>query len=133
MAACSPRILSCLPAITEALERLDVETARRIQAEERLHETEERFRNLSERAGKFLWISDPQTNELIYVSPGYEEVWARTREDSYVSPEAWANSFKRGAPRTTVLTENAAPRADVSSGRPGWFVAMDSRSDVSDS
>ena len=38
--------------MTEALERLDVETARRVQAEERLHETEERFRNLSERAGK---------------------------------------------------------------------------------
>jgi PAS domain S-box-containing protein len=97
---------SAVPAsISEALERLDVETARRIQAEERLNETEERFRNLSERAGKFLWISDPQTNELIYVSPGYEEVWARTREDSYVSPEAWASSFKRGGPRTTVLTE----------------------------
>src|SRR5687767_6651053 len=91
-AAMSPN--SVVPAsITEALERLDIETARRVQAEERLHETEERFRNLSERAGKFLWISDPQTNELIYVSPGYEEVWARTREDSYTSPEAWTNSF----------------------------------------
>lgn len=103
----APSSNSAVPAsMTEALERLDVETARRVQAEERLHETEERFRNLSERAGKFLWISDPQTNELIYVSPGYEEVWARTREDSYLSPEAWASSFKRGGPRTTVLTDN---------------------------
>jgi signal transduction histidine kinase len=92
--------------LVEALERLDVETARRIQAEERLHENEERFRNLSGRVGKFLWISDPQTNELIFVSPGYEEVWARKREDFYRSPEQWANSFKRGGgPRTTVLTD----------------------------
>jgi signal transduction histidine kinase len=44
---------------------------------------------------------------LIYVSPGYEEVWARTRENSYLSAEEWANSFKRGGPRTTVLTETS--------------------------
>ncbi len=96
--------------IAEALERLDIETARRVHAEEQLRETEERFRNLSQRAGKFLWISDPQTNDLIYVSPGYEEVWARTREGSYSSPEAWASSFKRSSPRTSVLTE--APRRE---------------------
>ncbi len=83
--------------LTEALDRLGVEAARRIRAEEALRESEERFRQLSERAGKFLWISDPQTNELIYVSPGYEEVWARSREDSYSTPQQWANSFKRTA------------------------------------
>src|SRR5436853_4735542 len=92
--------------LAEAVERLDVETARRVHAEELLRETEERFRHLSERAGKFLWISDPQTNELIYVSPGYEEVWARTRENFYSSPEQWASSFKRSE-RTTVLSDTA--------------------------
>lgn len=103
-------ILTAPTSMTEALERLDVETARRIHAEESLRETEDRFRSLSERAGKFLWISDPETNELIYVSPGYEEVWARTRENSYLSAEDWANSFKRTSPRTTVLT--ATPRRE---------------------
>lgn len=83
--------------LAEALDRLDVETSRRHQAEELLRETEERFRQLSERTGKFLWISDPQTNELLYVSPGYEEVWARTREGVYTSPEQWKSSFKRPA------------------------------------
>lgn len=81
--------------LAEALDRLGVEAAGRARAEEALRETEERFRQLSERTGKFLWISDPQSNELIYVSPGYEEVWARSREGSYSSPQQWANSFKR--------------------------------------
>ena len=81
--------------LAEALDRLVVEAARRARAEEALRETEERFRQVSERTGKFLWISDPQSNGLIYVSPGYEEVWARSREDSYSSPQQWANSFKR--------------------------------------
>jgi len=83
--------------LTEALDRLDVEMARRVHAEEALRETEERFRQLSERTGKFLWISDPQTDELLYVSPGYEQVWARTREGTYMSPEHWRHSFKRPA------------------------------------
>jgi PAS domain S-box-containing protein len=97
---------SPIPAtLAEASVRLDIETAKRVHAEELLRETEERFRHLSERAGKFLWISDPQTNELIYVSPGYEEVWARTREDFYLSPEQWADSFKRSG-RTSVMTDS---------------------------
>ena len=81
--------------LEEAIDRLDLETSRRVQAEEALRETEERFRQLSEHTGKFLWISDPETRELLYVSPGYEEVWARTREDSYASPAHWKNSFSR--------------------------------------
>jgi len=86
-----------LPAtLAEAMDRLDVEAARRLQAEEALREIEERFRQLSEHAGKFLWMSDPQTDELIYVSPGYEEVWVRSRESSYASPRDWTSNFRGG-------------------------------------
>ena len=81
--------------LAEALERLEVESSRRVQAEESLRESEERFRQFSERAGKFLWISDPETKELLYVSSGFEQIWTRTREDAYASPEKWVNSFKR--------------------------------------
>ena len=103
--ASPPAYLRAPASLAEALERLDVEAARRAQAEELLRETEGRFRELSERAGKFLWISDSHTNELIYTSPGHEEVWARTREDAYTSAEQWADTFKRSGPRTTVLRE----------------------------
>lgn len=98
-APCPTTAAAALPPATleEALDRLDVEIVRRTHAEEQLRVTEERFRQLTERTGKFLWISDPETNELLYVSPGYEEVWARTREDAYPSPEYWAKSFKRTA------------------------------------
>jgi PAS domain S-box-containing protein len=75
--------------LDDALDLLHVETARRAQAEEALREIEERFRQLSEHAGRFLWLSDPQSDELLYVSPGYEQIWARTREASYPSPQQW--------------------------------------------
>ncbi len=96
-ALCPSNYAQAPVALAEVLDRLDVETARRVRAEEALRETEERFRQLSERTGKFLWISDPQTDELLYVSPGYEEVWARSRESSYTTPEQWRSSFKRSA------------------------------------
>lgn len=89
--------------LEEALELLDVEFARRLQAEELLKETEARFRTFSERAGKFLWISDPDTGELVYVSPGHEEIWARKREGSYGTAEQWARSLLPSEPRTVTL------------------------------
>jgi signal transduction histidine kinase len=102
-----PSVSAPLPVtLAEALDRLDIEAARRAHAEEALRETEERFRQLSERTGKFLWISDPQTDELLYVSPGYEEVWARTREGNYASPEHWRTSFKR-PPRVNLSSATA--------------------------
>ncbi len=82
--------------LADALDRLDVEFARRAQAEIALRDIEEQFRQMSEHAGKFLWMSDPQTDELIYVSPGYEEVWVRTRESSYASPRDWVSNFRGG-------------------------------------
>jgi PAS domain S-box-containing protein len=102
--ASSPAVPATLE---EALDRLDIETSRRIHAEDALRETEERFRQLSERTGKFLWISDPQTDELLYLSPGYEEVWHRTREDNYASPEHWRSSFKRSG-RISVTSEQGS-------------------------
>ena len=78
--------------IAEALEMLEVETARRQVAEQGLRESEERFRQMSQHLGKFLWLSDAQTKELIYVSPGYEQVWHRFREASYALPEDWLSA-----------------------------------------
>ena len=90
----SPSLPSTLP---EALDRLDVEIARRIHAEDALRDTEARFRQLSQHAGKFLWLSDPATDQLLYVSPGYEQIWARTRESKYASPQEWRANFHKAA------------------------------------
>jgi PAS domain S-box-containing protein len=77
--------------VAEALDLLEVEKARRQLAENGLRESEERFRQMSQHLGKFLWLSDAETKELIYVSPGYEEVWHRCREARYCLPSDWLN------------------------------------------
>jgi PAS domain S-box-containing protein len=75
--------------LTQALDLLEVETAKRRLAEQGLQEREERFRQMTRYLGKFLWLSDATTNKLIYVSPGYEQVWHTKREACYQQAEDW--------------------------------------------
>jgi PAS domain S-box-containing protein len=82
--------------LSEAMDLLEVEAARRQLAERKFRESEERFRQLSEHVGLFLWLSDAQTQELIYVSPGFEQVWNRCREAKYRLPEDWQNDTPPG-------------------------------------
>ena len=81
---------------SELQDRLDAALARQAQAEEALEEKNALFRSLSERLGKFLWVSDPQTRQLLYVSPGFEEVWTRSRERNFDSADNWMASFPDG-------------------------------------
>jgi PAS domain S-box-containing protein len=83
--------------LTEAIDLLQVETSRRQLAEQGLREIEERFRQMSQYLGKFVWLSDAETKELIYVSPGYERVWYRYREASYALPQDWLNATPPGS------------------------------------
>jgi PAS domain S-box-containing protein len=75
--------------LAQALDLLEVETGKRRQAEESVREKEERFRQMSRYLGKFLWLSDAATHKLIYVSPGYEQIWHTKREGCYAKPEDW--------------------------------------------
>jgi PAS domain S-box-containing protein len=56
---------------------------------ERLHESEERFRQLAETIQEVFWIRDPAANKVLYVSPAYERIWGRSRERLYDNPSDW--------------------------------------------
>ena len=58
-------------------------------AEERLQESEERFRQLAENVEEVLLLFDPQVNKVFYVSPAYEKVWGRSCESLYASPRSF--------------------------------------------
>ena len=65
----------------------------RKQAEQLLRASQERFRQLAENIGEAFWISNPAKNEMIYISPGYEEIWGRTCESLYASPMDWVEAI----------------------------------------
>ena len=55
-------------------------------AEEKLQESEERFRQLAENVEEVLLLFDPQVNKVFYVSPAYEKVWGRSCESLVRQP-----------------------------------------------
>jgi PAS domain S-box-containing protein len=58
-----------------------------------LHASEERFRQLAESIREVFWLSDAAKTEMIYVSPGYQEIWGRTCDSLYASPQEWSQAI----------------------------------------
>ena len=64
----------------------DVSKRRLVNA---LRESEERFRQLAEHIHEVFWLSEADTNEMIYISPGYAKVWGHSLESLYDAPHSW--------------------------------------------
>ncbi|MEY4704104.1 MAG: hypothetical protein RL042_300 [Nitrospirota bacterium] len=58
----------------------------RKQTEQSLRESEERFRQVTENITQVFWMTDVTKHTILYISPAYEHIWGRTREDLYASP-----------------------------------------------
>jgi PAS domain S-box-containing protein len=65
----------------------------RKQAQKAARESEERFRQLAESIREVFWMSDIEKNRIIYVSPGYQQIWGRTCESLYESPRSWLEAI----------------------------------------
>ncbi len=65
----------------------------RHRAEEALRESEERFRQVAENIREVFWLSDVEKNNIIYISPGYEHVWGRSRQSLNDSPRTWLDAL----------------------------------------
>jgi PAS domain S-box-containing protein len=70
---------------------IDVTEQRRTQAV--LEESERRFRQLAENIKEVFWISDPHKEEILYVSPAYEEVWGRSCRSLYEQPRSFLEAI----------------------------------------
>ncbi|MDB9512274.1 PAS domain S-box protein [Kamptonema animale CS-326] len=61
----------------------------RKQAEAALRDSEEKFRQFAENIQDVFWMTDNQTQQLLYVSPAYEIIWQRSCETLYSNPLNW--------------------------------------------
>jgi PAS domain S-box-containing protein len=71
--------------ILDVTERKKVEIA--------LFESEERFREVAENLRGVFWSAEPDFSRFNYISPGFEALWGRSREDLYNSRSTWTDSI----------------------------------------
>lgn len=62
---------------------------KRKQAEAAIRESEEKFRQLAENIHQVFWIIAPDSQQVLYVSPAYEDVWGHSRQSLYKEANAW--------------------------------------------
>jgi len=43
----------------------------------------------AERSDQVYWLSSPDFKKIQYISPSYEKIWGRSREELYANPEIW--------------------------------------------
>lgn len=65
----------------------------RREAERLLNDSQERFRQLAEHIREVFWMTDLAKQRMLYISPGYEEIWGRSCESLYASPLSWVDAI----------------------------------------
>ncbi|MGO8732848.1 MAG: PAS domain S-box protein [Terriglobia bacterium] len=79
--------------LKKANEALEAEITERECAEESLRNSEEQFRQLAENLREVFFIGEPEPARLTYLSPAYEEIWGRPRQEAYERPDAWIDAI----------------------------------------
>jgi diguanylate cyclase (GGDEF)-like protein/PAS domain S-box-containing protein len=64
----------------------------RKRAEQKLRASEEQFRQLAENIREVFFILTPDPVKFAYISPAYDEIWGRPRQELYERPAAWIES-----------------------------------------
>ncbi len=64
----------------------------RIEKEKALLASEEQFRQLADNIHEVFFVATPEPARIAYLSPAYEEIWGRTRQEVYDRPAAWIDS-----------------------------------------
>jgi two-component system, sensor histidine kinase and response regulator len=69
---------------------LDITERKRVEVS--LRTSEEQFRQLAENIHEVFFVAEPEPLRMAYLSPAYEEVWGRPRQEAYDRPAAWIES-----------------------------------------
>ena len=65
----------------------------RKEAERAVEESQERFRQLAEHIREVFWITNPEKTHVVYISPGYEQIWGRSCDSLYAHPASWLEAI----------------------------------------
>ncbi|MGC1394728.1 MAG: PAS domain S-box protein [Coleofasciculaceae cyanobacterium] len=60
--------------------------------QEELRSSEENFRQLTENIREVFFLTTPELDQILYISPAYEEIWGCTTQSLYQKPLSWLDS-----------------------------------------
>ena len=63
------------------------------ETERELRESDQRFHQLADSIREVFWLMSLEGDEFVYLSPGYDEIWGRSRLDLIAEPMSWAESI----------------------------------------
>jgi two-component system, sensor histidine kinase and response regulator len=77
----------------EIMEGTLVDITERKRAQDTLRESEQQFRQLTENIHEVFFVATANPVQITYLSPAYEEIWGRCRQEAYDQPEAWIDAI----------------------------------------
>ena len=105
---CNGQIFSCIlaPIVTEQYVTIyGRDITERKRAEDKLCESEEKLRLISETLDEVSWMADPAISKILHVSAAYERVWGRSCESLYQNPISFIEAI-HPEDRTRVLADH---------------------------
>ncbi|MES1929896.1 multi-sensor signal transduction histidine kinase [Salinisphaera dokdonensis CL-ES53] len=100
-----------LEAAQARIDKLEQRLAAESELRERAQNNERCFRELAEHIREVFWMTNPLGDQLVYISPAYEQIWGQTCQSLYEDPGkrlAWVHD----ADREEVLTAFKRDAAD---------------------
>ena len=79
--------------VQDHVAQLEQDLCERQRITDRLHDSEERFRQLAENINDVFFLIDPDGRRTLYISPAYEAVWGRSCASLYARPQSWIESI----------------------------------------
>ncbi len=61
--------------------------------EQRLQDSEERFRQVTNTIDEVFWMTDPRKNQMLFISQAYERIWGRTCKSVIEQPLSFIESI----------------------------------------
>ena len=73
--------------------RLRINEEEQSRTQQAVREAEQRFQHVAENMREIFWVTDLGNSRVMYVSPGYDQVWGRSTQSLYDKPRSWTESI----------------------------------------
>ena len=75
-----------------------------VEAEQKIKESEEMFRQITENMGEVFWLRNADNTKMIYINPAYEKIWGKSCQSLYENPQDFIESIHKDD-KIAVLSE----------------------------